>query len=247
MVRLPGIREDATPNTPAHQEDPPRFFGISLVGAAAKEKDEKDTLPTPRIDISRASSSSHHDSRDSSPERALFEGHDPACSKLGLGFREEGTLDLRSSTEELDFQDPSAKTKPRTRPQSPSYLQDDSHLGHIRKDSQSSDIVLLSISGRTSRLSSIGSQGSAQSRISNVSHLSIVSGQSGVSRSPSPHKVLLETSFCGPKPTKREIAELEAKKEGEALELMLLARQHDPTEAILAEGEVLLVGSIRFH
>lgn len=49
------------------------------------------TPNTPRIDISRASSSSHHeDSRDSSPERELFEGHDPSSAKLGLGFREEG-------------------------------------------------------------------------------------------------------------------------------------------------------------
>lgn len=195
---------------------------------------------TPRIDISRASSSSHHeDSRDSSPERELFEGPDPANTKLGLGFREEGTLDLRSSTEELDFQDPQLKNKPRTRPQSPCFQDDYSIHGNYRKDSQSSDIVLLSISGRTSRLSSIGSQGSAHSRLSNASHLSIVSGQSGVSRSPSPHKMLLETSFCGAKPPKSAQSNLEqqgAKMEPEDLEKVLLSRKHDPTEAILAEG-----------
>lgn len=195
---------------------------------------------TPRIDISRASSSSHHeDSRDSSPERELFEGQDSANTKLGLGFREEGTLDLRSSTEELDFQDPQLKNKPRTRPSSP-CLQDDYSLhGNYRKDSQSSDIVLLSISGRTSRLSSIGSQGSAQSRLSNASHLSIVSGQSGISRSPSPHKMLLETSFCGAKPPKSAQSSAEdqgTKMDAEDLEKVLLSRKHDPTEAILAEG-----------
>lgn len=147
---------------------------------------------------------------------------------------------MRSSTEELDFQDPQAKTKCRTRPQSPS-CQDESVLGHNRKDSQSSDIVLLSISGRTSRLSSIGSQGSAHSRISNASHLSVMSGQSGTSRSPSPHKMLLETSFCGFKPPKGEKTNTEesgTKNEPEDLEKVLLARKHDPTEAILAEGTV---------
>lgn len=262
VVRLPGIREDATPSTPALQEPGQEFVytGISLVGAQAaplsppppstaaassmstplSSKLSLQAPSTPRIDISRASSSSHHeDSRDTSPERELFEGHDPASAKLGLGFREEGTLDLRSSTEELDFQDPLAKSRSRSRPQSP-CLQDDSTLGHGRKDSQSSDIVLLSISGRTSRLSSIGSQGSAHSRLSNASHLSVISGQSGVSRSPSPHKMLLETSFCGAKPPKSTQPNADeqpgTKVETEALEKALLSRKHDPTEAILAEG-----------
>lgn len=72
--------------------------GISLVGAAVPKSPPANKLTlqtpnTPRIDISRASSSSHHeeDSRDSSPERELFEGQDPSSAKLGLGFREEGT------------------------------------------------------------------------------------------------------------------------------------------------------------
>lgn len=61
-----------------------------------------------------------------------------------------------------------------------------------RKDSGASEIVaFLNPSGRTSRISSVGSQGSAVSRLS---------GASGISRSPSPHKMLVETSFCGPKP-----------------------------------------------
>lgn len=72
--------------------------GISLVGAAVPKSPPTTTTKltlqtpsTPRIDISRASSSSHHeDSRDSSPERELFEGQDPSSAKLGLGFREEG-------------------------------------------------------------------------------------------------------------------------------------------------------------
>ncbi|XP_015834671.1 nucleolar protein dao-5 isoform X2 [Tribolium castaneum] len=219
VVRLPGIREDATPI------DHP---GISLLGAMPLSSPQK---LTPRIDISRASSSSHHDSRDSTPERELFDHEAP---KLGLGFREEGALDLRSSTEELDFQDPQEVKKKPTKPQSPEEI---SH--HQRKDSQSSEIGLLCISGRTSRLSSIGSQGSGHSRLSNASHLSVISNQSGLSRSPSPHKMLLETSFCGTKPPENapnNKSQTGTKIETEVLEKVLLARKHDPTQAVLAEG-----------
>ncbi|KAK9759134.1 hypothetical protein QE152_g197 [Popillia japonica] len=255
LVRLPGIREDVTPSTPVSQgRITPEFVytGISLVGAPStppsstamssvstppsSTKVSLQTPSTPRIDISRASSSSHHeDSRDSTPERELFEGHDPERAKLGLGFREEGTLDLRSSTEELDFQETQQKMK-KVNVQTPS--QEEFH-NHQRKDSQSSEIGLLSISGRTSRLSSIGSQGSTHSRMSNASHLSVISGQSGVSRSPSPHKMLLETSFCGTKAHgagQRGGEKHGAKSEPEDLEIVLLSRKADPTKAILAEG-----------
>ncbi|RZB39366.1 hypothetical protein BDFB_006617 [Asbolus verrucosus] len=174
VVRLPGIREDATPtpsNTPAPIDHPEFIYtGISLVGAATLSppntvmsslsspqtaaKLSLQTPNTPRIDISRASSSSHHDSRDSTPERELFETHDPTTAKLGLGFREEG--------------------------------------------------------------------------------------QSGLSRSPSPHKMLLETSFCGTKPPDNapstHTEQTGTKMESEVLEKVLLARKHDPTQAVLAEG-----------
>lgn len=260
------------------------YTGISLVGQvktpvnpstsfmdsiAAPASGSKLQAPnTPRIDISRASSSSHHDSKDSSPDREITEGNlesnryaydiipdyeqnhpliiilrfrDQATTKLGVGFREDGTLDLRSSTEELDFQDQkeSEKKKNRSRPQSPSYLYDDSYQNHIRKDSQCSEISLLAISGRTSRLSSIGSAGSAQSRISNASHLSVVSGGTELSRSPSPHKMLLETSFCGTKsPQSMSSVTIDkiGTKDSDDFEKILLSRKHDPTEAILAEG-----------
>ncbi|KAF5274281.1 hypothetical protein FQR65_LT04399 [Abscondita terminalis] len=274
VVRLPGIREDATPCTPNRNEQIHQEFvytGITLVGApttpSVNKKGLSGTPPsttisslstpqesqnsakmslqtpsTPRIDISRASSSSHHDSRDSTPERELFDGQEHGGAKLGLAFEEEGALDLRSSTEELDFQDPQEKLKiKKARPQSP--CQQDSSLCH-RKDSQSSEIGLLSISGRTSRLSSIGSQGSAHSRISNVSHLSIVSGQSG--RSPSPHKMLLETSFCGyksPVSTQQATEQHGTKIDSDVLEKVLLSRKHDPREAILAEGIVMEVNA----
>lgn len=102
---------------------------------------------------------------------------------------------------------------------------------HQRKDSASSEVAaLLSISGRTSRISSVGSQGSAVSRLSAIS---------GVSRSPSPHRMLLETSFCGPKPVdslcdSSIISGDESP--AEILEQVILSRKHDPTQAVLAEG-----------
>lgn len=110
------------------------------------------------------------------------------------------------------------------------------HQQHQRKDSASSEVAaLLSISGRTSRISSVGSQGSAVSRLSAVS---------GVSRSPSPHRMLLETSFCGPKPLD-SICDIGLGTSGdnspaEILEQVLLSRKHDPTQAVLAEGEKIV-------
>lgn len=72
----------------------------------AKSRNVLRVSQTPRIDISRASSSSQHeDSRDSSPENVfdqvgtgtLQEGNEAA----DLGFGEDGTVDLRKSTEDL--------------------------------------------------------------------------------------------------------------------------------------------------
>lgn len=101
-----------------------------------------------------------------------------------------------------------------------------------RKDSASSEVAaLLCISGRTSRISSVGSQGSAVSRLSAVS---------GISRSPSPHKMLLETSFCGPKPLDSLatscIANNSDQPISDILEQVLLGRKHDPTQVVIAEG-----------
>lgn len=96
-------------------------------------------------------------------------------------------------------------------------------------------MAFLSISGRTSRLSSVGSQGSANSK------LSATSAVSGISRSPSPHKMLLETSFCGAKPLQTYAesgvvgSSLEPSTE-KMLEQVILSRKKDPTEAVLAEG-----------
>jgi hypothetical protein len=57
--RLPEIREQQTPTKVSMSIGPPNTT-VCLT-----------TPQTPRIDISRASSSSHHDSRDSSPENVF--------------------------------------------------------------------------------------------------------------------------------------------------------------------------------
>lgn len=175
----------------------------------------------PRIDISRASSSSHHDSRDSSPEMALFAGGGDAAGDGGggLGFREDGALELRSSTEELAFLE-GAPGGPPPPPPAPRRAS--------RKDSQCSEAALLAVSGRTSRLSSVGSQCSAHSalsglgRLSRLSVASAASGASALSRSPSPHRMLLETSFCGPKPIETDADACGAAVEERLLEMAKL-------------------------
>ncbi|KAM7347164.1 uncharacterized protein ACRADG_006825 isoform 2-T2 [Cochliomyia hominivorax] len=214
------------------------------MGSSFKGASTLCTPSTPRIELSRASSSSHHeeDSRDSSPEN-VFEQE-----TLDMGFREEGALELRSSTEELYFMDPAHKKEEETKMQqqqqqqqqtkrsSPHMFKMDDHQSylqqHQRKDSASSEVAaLLCISGRTSRISSVGSQGSAVSRLSAVS---------GVSRSPSPHRMLLETSFCGPKPVESivdgSVGTVVEAPTAALLEQVLLARTRDPTQAVLAEG-----------
>ncbi|XP_031766865.2 serine/arginine repetitive matrix protein 2 isoform X2 [Galleria mellonella] len=235
-IRLPEIREDPSvsatsvvPTSPSTSDAlaPPeqRARSHSTPSAGALQT-------APRIDISRASSSSHHDSRDSSPELALFAGAsnsgggEEARSRLELGFREDGALDLRSSTEELAFLQP-APGEPKIAP-TPANPE----RRHSRKDSQGSEAALLAVSGRTSRLSSVGSQCSAHSALSGFSHNSRVSRLSvvsGISRSPSPHKMLLETSFCGPKPIETDPEICAAVVEERLLEMAKLSSGQAPS------------------
>lgn len=113
----------------------------------------------------------------------------PEGSQLQLGYKED-VNDLRSSTEELDLhdsvhpQDLKREAK-RARRRRAKDLHDGTQSEHgisikidnsgerERKDSNCSEIILLNISGRTSRLSSVGSQGSGVS-----GGLSAVSGAS---------------------------------------------------------------------
>lgn len=103
---LPDIAEQDSPMKKAPIE--------SSMKSSARESTGLKTLrvsQTPRIDISRASSSSQHeDSRDSSPENVfeqvgtgtLQDSNDENAGDFGFG-EEYGTNDLRSSTEELYF------------------------------------------------------------------------------------------------------------------------------------------------
>lgn len=108
-------------------------------------------------------------------------------------------------------------------------------VADARKESVTSDVGFLSISGRTSRLSSVGSatsQGSGASNvsgltgssygshISSTSHLSAHSNLSKASRCSSPYKMLLETSFCGPKPASTVKSELGDPPNSEILDLI---------------------------
>ncbi|XP_023245515.1 uncharacterized protein LOC106641749 [Copidosoma floridanum] len=233
VSRMPGILEVATP--------------------AGSLK----TPSTPRIDISRASSSSHHEedsnSRESTPEKELLAGNGPpeGC-KLQLGYKEDAA-DLRSSTEELDLHDPvheqdlrRESKKPKRRAHRDLHDGTQSEYGvsirlqqseRERKDSNCSEIILLNISGRTSRLSSVGSQGSGVS----AGGLSAVSATS--SRSPSPHKCLLETSFCGSVSALDATLIESSKLETDDLARVLLEREEDSTRALIPESvRVPIVG-----
>lgn len=103
----------------------------------------------------------------------------PENCTLQLGYKED-VNDLRSSTEELELQDPVhhqdlKREAKRARRRRAKDLHDGTQSEHgisikvsgsserERKDSNCSEIILLNISGRTSRLSSVGSQGSGVS------------------------------------------------------------------------------------
>ncbi|XP_017850080.1 nascent polypeptide-associated complex subunit alpha, muscle-specific form [Drosophila busckii] len=152
-------------------------------------------------------------------------------------------MDPEQKKEEQERQQQQQQQAKRSSPHIFKFDEHQSYLNqHQRKDSASSEVAaLLCISGRTSRISSVGSQGSAVSRLSAISC---------VSRSPSPHRMLLETSFCGPKPVEAagvdgvasnaSTAPSSAQSLGEAtlaVEQLLLARtKHDTTQVVLAEG-----------
>ncbi|CAB0032365.1 unnamed protein product [Trichogramma brassicae] len=230
--RMPGIVE--------HQQHPPP---LAVAHHMLK------TPATPRIDISRASSSSVQEeesgSRESTPEKELLAGAAPpeGC-QLQLGYKEDCT-DLRSSTEELELRDPVhqqdlRREMKRSRRRHRHELHDGTQSEHgvsikiqqserERKDSNCSEIILLNISGRTSRLSSVGSQGSAVSD----RNLSVSAASS---RSPSPHKCLLETSFCGSASTLDNAMIEPVKPDTDDIAKILLLREADSTRALIPEN-----------
>ncbi|XP_050712738.1 titin-like isoform X2 [Eriocheir sinensis] len=148
---------------------------------------------SPKIRVSAASSSSPHetDSKDSTPEKELFSGYAKS------DFCENMAADLHSSTEELDADEEEQKRRRRERATKLAELERREEALRIaelnRKGSSSSvisDGLLPVTSGHSSRLSSLGSIGSAR-------------------RSPSPHRIRLETSFCGSRPIQQPSIDLE--------------------------------------
>ncbi|KAK4003333.1 hypothetical protein OUZ56_005101 [Daphnia magna] len=174
------------------------------------------TPTTPRIDVEQASSPSQGESDDSTPERELF-GLDMAADKLTSAFLEGAAdVDLRSSAEGMGIPYSSDCSKGRLSRNS-SLLATGKSTPVSRRDTGQQQVVEAQHRGnplerrgsmgrnngnnvtdpfafpcRETRLSSISSNVSATS---GMSFLSAFSGR----RSPSPHRMQLETSFCGPK------------------------------------------------
>ncbi|XP_045608902.1 serine/arginine repetitive matrix protein 1 isoform X2 [Procambarus clarkii] len=148
---------------------------------------------SPRIRVSAASSSSPHetDSKESTPEKELFSGYAKS------DFCENMAADLHSSTEELDAEEAEQQRRRRERACKLAELERREEVLRVaelnRKGSSSSvisDGLLPVTSGHSSRLSSLGSIGSTR-------------------RSPSPHRMLLETSFCGSRPIQQPSIDFE--------------------------------------
>ncbi|XP_068234999.1 enolase-phosphatase E1 isoform X2 [Palaemon carinicauda] len=156
-------------------------------------KTELSVPASPRIRVSTASSSSPHetDSKESTPEKDLISGYAKSS------YCEDMAADLHSSTEELDADEEEKNRKRRERACKLAEIERREEALRVselnRKGSSSSvisDGLLPVTSGHSSRLSSLGSIGSPR-------------------RSPSPHRMLLETSFCGNRPIQQPSIDLE--------------------------------------
>ena len=143
------------------------------------------TPTTPRIDVEQASSPSADDSYDSTPEREIF------------GMDADGNI----TSEFLEGIDDMLRAADVSKGRKVSWDADDQPSAgdntHKRKGScgfaaKRNTRDLTCIPGpRDTRLSSISSNFSGTSGLSQLSAFS--------RRSPSPHRMQLETSFCGPK------------------------------------------------
>lgn len=193
------------------------------------------TPTTPRIDVEQASSPSQGESGDSTPERELF-GLDMAADNLTSAFLEGAAdVDLRSSAEGMGIPYSSDCIKGRhsrnssllaTGKSAPVCRRDcgqQTHVveahnpgnplerrGSMGRNNSNYTTDPFAFPCRETRLSSISSNVSATS---GMSFLSAFSGR----RSPSPHRMQLETSFCGPK-TLAAAAAKEAQEEEETLD-----------------------------
>ena len=197
------------------------------------------TPTTPRIDVEQASSPSQAESGDSTPERELF-GLDMAADNLTSAFLEGAAdVDLRSSaSEEMGGIGPfssSGSIKGRnsrntsllaTGGQGKSGRKISWDAGDVRRGVDSTGLERKG-SGRSSNSAAAADPfffPCRDTRLSSISsNVSATSGMSGLSafsgrRSPSPHRMQLETSFCGPK-TVAAAAAKEAEEEEELLDL----------------------------
>lgn len=90
----------------------------------------------------------------------LILGSGEGGMKLGLGFKEEGAADLRSSTEELDFTDDPIGENRQRRDSQRSLRKRSGSVSKYELEAQSEkerkDSLSIMSTGRTSRLSSIG-------------------------------------------------------------------------------------------
>lgn len=184
---------DSSPEERTHLPDIGEETSTATTPVTPVAKTALSVPASPRIRVSAASSSSPHetDSKESTPEKELFSGYAKS------GFCEDMAADLHSSTEELDADEEEQQRKRRDRACKLAELERREEALRTadfnRKGSSSSvlsDGLLPVTSGHSSRLSSLGSIGSAR-------------------RSPSPHKMLLETSFCGSRPIQQPSIDLE--------------------------------------
>lgn len=150
------------------------------------------TVPaSPRIRVSAASSSSAHDtdSKDSTPDKELFIGYTKKdyCEEMS---------DVKTSTEELLAEEEKLRrTRERSKQAETEKYEEALKVSKLNRKESSSSVLsenlLPVVSSHSSRLSSVASVGS------------------NIRRSPSPHKMLLETSFCGSKPIQQPSIDLE--------------------------------------
>ncbi|KAF2364333.1 hypothetical protein FHG87_004912 [Trinorchestia longiramus] len=150
------------------------------------------TVPaSPRIRVSAASTSSAHDtdSKDSTPDKELFVGYTKKdyCEEMS---------DVKTSTEELLAEEERLRrAKEKTKQVETEKYEESLKISTFNRKESSSSVVsenlLPVVSSHSSRLSSLGSVGS------------------NVRRSPSPHRMLLETSFCGNKPIQQPSIDLD--------------------------------------
>ena len=209
------------PNLPDIVEEDKEGRGGENNDGTSASTSTAQTPTTPRIDVEQASSPSQEDSGDSTPEREIFGLSD--MNNVSAAFLEGAAdVDLRSSAEELyiPYADRTRRSSnsPSLQPDTAATMGHPAHHKPMRKISWDASDCRTTVQVSVHSLERKGSGGSfirhgagdpfifpsRGTRLSSVSSsLSGVSGLSALSsfsrRSPSPHRMLLETSFVGAK------------------------------------------------